>query len=189
MSRQPHTAQFAARSRQVVEFGALSDPETLPSTLTPTQGVGMLAVVHSPLSQQIPFLSGAEGHTATQVHIVGERLDREILGKSLGQVSLKLPAEEGNVLIVRREALIDTSNELARRFEDYRTPFDGTNLTLAIMRRLSFCDLDSVRYGACISYFSNPVTGNEEVVCATASAAKPVFLHLPLLQSALSEAA
>lgn len=183
MPRQFDTNPFAVTTPQLTASGSPEVSEALRSDVPYTEPVGLLAVIQSPTSQNIPFKSGAEGFTDAQVHIVGEHLDREILGKSLGWVSLSYPTEVGNVLLIPRETLIDTSNELAKRFSEYQTPFNGMHLTAAIMSLLSVRDLDNVRYDACVSYFVNPVTGNKEVACATPGASNPAFLRLPLPNS------
>lgn len=165
-------------SPAVREFARL--PEALPAV----ERIGLLAIIHSPSSQRIPFKYGAEGHTAAQLHLVGEQVNREVMGESLGQVSVTLPDTEGNLLIVPRAALIDTCNDLSRYSDYWSTPFNGTNLTLALMKWLALNKVNDERYDACVSYFNNPVTGQEEVVCATAdsNAAMHFRLRLPTTQ-------
>jgi hypothetical protein len=151
-----------------------ADIRVLPTPLV--ERVGMLPIMHSENSRRMQFDAGAVGHTQAQVHIEG-RLD----GPASGQISAMLPQHPGNVLLIPRSTLVDTSLELMRHGR-YCVKFNGDHLLKGVMRALSDREFDGVRYDAAISYFDDPVKRAQEVVYATRGTQDVVKLHIPWLK-------
>jgi hypothetical protein len=143
----------------------------LPTPLV--EKVGMLAIMHSEDSARTTFASGAVGHTAAQVHI-----DGRLAAPATGQISVMLPEQPGNVLVIPRQALVDTSLELMRHGPS-SVKFNGEHLLKGVMRVISGREFGGVRYDAAISYFADPVKQAEEVVYATTSSQDMVTLYIP----------
>ncbi|HET8709184.1 MAG TPA: hypothetical protein VFL85_02785 [Candidatus Saccharimonadales bacterium] len=160
MSRQPGTTYPDKRLPPAIRELQTRPPQALPVV----ERLGSVALYHTALSRRLIFASGAEGYTLSQVHIEGDAADR-----GLGRVSLQLPAEHGNVLIVPRHCLIDTRIELTKHIRD-RIPFDGRDMVQGIMQFLYDHEVGGVRYDACLSYARNAANNIEDITFATAAA-------------------
>jgi hypothetical protein len=143
----------------------------LPTPLV--EKVGMLAIMHSDNSRRISFTTGAVGHTQAQVHIEGR-----LAGPVARHVSVMLPKHQGNVLVIPRPALVDTSLELMRHGQS-SVKFNGEHLLKGVMRVLADREFDGVRYNAAISYFDDPIKRAEEIVYATTGSQDIVTLYIP----------
>lgn len=140
--------------------------------------VGLLAIMRSEQSRHIQFASGAVGYSDVQIHMAGK-----LAGRVSGHISLTLPAEQGNVLIIPRQALIDTHREIMPAGS--QISFGGDHLLPGIMKLLSGRAVHGVRYDACISLLDDPVKQVEEVTYATAGSQDLTTLHIPYPETPL----
>jgi hypothetical protein len=147
-------------------------PERATEPASLVERIGMFAIMRGDQSQPIEFASGAVGYTKAQVHIEADLSD-----SGEGQISVRLPAEQGNVLVIPRPALIDTLRGILPYGSSVK--FNGEPLVLAIARTLSIGEIGGVRYDAAISYADDQVKQVEEIVYASAGSQDVVKLHIP----------
>lgn len=153
---------------------AVAPQEYTPEGSPEAQRVGMIALIHTDESQLKMFASGAVGHTASQIHIMGDNGDR-----TPGSTSVYLPREPGNILLIPRHCLMDTRIEVTKYSGSI--PLDGRNLVLALMQFIKQRDLNGVRYDACVSFFRNEIEHVDEVTYALPGpGSELVRLRVPL---------
>lgn len=165
-------ANTHSRLQQTAEATPVDQTELASAPYAAIEKIGLLAITHSDQSIRVPFVSGAVGHTEAQIHIEGlPHQDAD------GHSSLILPSQPGNILLIPREALIDTHREILPYGNSIS--FGGEHLVKGIMRVLSGRMTGGVRYDAVMSYFDDPVKQAQEIVYATPRSQDAVTLYLP----------
>jgi hypothetical protein len=166
MSRKPPSLEHYK------EAAALQVIEAAPR-LRAAEYCGVLAVVYGTDTRRITFRSGALGLTNVRLCLELETPDTPLETKTSW-----CPERPGNLLFIPENALIDTRIEVSSEW--HRIPYDGRDLTLAIMHSLATREVDGVRYDACVTYGYDAVARAQRIIYALPDSTAPERRLVPL---------